>query len=196
MTVKAEVTFDADDGGIYATESATHGVTSESTSVNGWSDDRASSHNVTSGLNDAFSPRKQVAQEPHGMLAGKVVKTEYASEQDQWNTRLDRDSTVVGSQAAVKVEAILEESIKKFDTDAQAYLNFDTEVDRKVKVDQEEGASSRESSAEASTSSIGRDEDDSDKVSRKAGQPISIAHLPSAEKEVSSCIESTMKPLI
>lgn len=71
--------------------------------------------------------------------------------------------------------------------DTHAFLNFETMDDKKVKGEQqdEDERSSRAGSSEASTSSLKGESEEPETPARQPGLPISIAHLPVANKEVS-----------
>lgn len=70
--------------------------------------------------------------------------------------------------------------------DTHAFLNFETMEDKKVKYEQQGEASytSRAGSSEASTSSLKDESEEPETITRKPGLPVSIAHLPVANKEV------------
>ena len=70
----------------------------------------------------------------------------------------------------------------KAEPDIASFLNFETEDDKKVKVEQD--GPSRGDSREQSPDLKDEDEDEDEKASRRPGEPVSIAHLPVAEKEV------------
>jgi hypothetical protein len=68
----------------------------------------------------------------------------------------------------------------------QAFLNFETEEDKHIKVKPQHAneQSSRAGSSEASTSSSRSASEEADIPARKPGLPVSIKHLPVANKEV------------
>lgn len=76
----------------------------------------------------------------------------------------------------------------KAEPDVASFLNFETEEDKKVKAESggTDGGDSRDDSP-----NLQDDEDEDDKPQRKPGQPVSIAHLPIAEKEVRYCARSS-----
>lgn len=109
-------------------------------------------------------------------------------------------------ELAVKTEVKIESSLRdegfpqlrvqpSKPIDAQAYLNFEMEDDKKfVKKQEEEEQDDSASdgsygSREASTSSLKEDSEEPEKTARKPGAPASIAHLPAATEEVRVYIE-------
>ena len=118
-------------------------------------------------------------------LNGSLGAIKMEDEEDRKHDIHDSDSysEKQGQKPGIKAEgASPRAEVAKTEPDIASFLNFETEDDKKVKLEHDgpSGNNSRDQSPD-----LKDDEDEEDeKASRRPGEPVSIAHLPNAEKEV------------
>lgn len=133
--------------------------------------------------NTGFPAHVEEQQEKPMDSRGLVKLEEAATDDSQRNGLRASDTNSVALPKKEEEEAPMQ-TMNVFDP--HAFLNFETMEDKKVKYEQqqEDGRSSRSGSSEASTSSLKDESEEPETTTRKPGLPISIAHLPIANKEV------------